>query len=284
MKAAIAAIIILFPAVPVLGQQDPEDPGFQDSVIVGPIASYDSSGQYQTLNVPIYVVSDDSIGFYNMPLTCIAPRGGVQFNQRAMYFAPLTTWDEHYDTIMYSQNYVLTIGWADLLVDTATGPWLYTNHQRLHAMTMRLLVAPNTPRQTVTIDTCWDQRNGSIMFALIDGISEITPGFQPGISNPEYALDIGDEPPLATAISLSQNYPNPFNARTTIGYALAKEGPVNLDVYNLAGQRVAILDEGIRPAGNHVALWDAGDMPSGTYFYRLTVNGQSETKRMVLLK
>jgi hypothetical protein len=151
-------------------------------------------------------------------------------------------------------------------------------------MTMRLLVAPNTPRQTVTIDTCWDQRNGSIMFALIDGISEITPGFQPGISNPEYALDIGDEPPLATAISLSQNYPNPFNARTTIGYALAKEGPVNLDVYNLAGQRVAILDEGIRPAGNHVALWDAGDMPSGTYFYRLTVNGQSETKRMVLLK
>jgi N-acetylneuraminic acid mutarotase len=91
------------------------------------------------------------------------------------------------------------------------------------------------------------------------------------------------------AFALDQNYPNPFNSGTVIGFALPQAGPVELAIYNLAGQQVATLAQGVRAAGQYQLHWDGRDMAgrdlaSGLYFYRLQTEGQLQTRKLLLLR
>lgn len=86
------------------------------------------------------------------------------------------------------------------------------------------------------------------------------------------------------SFNLEQNYPNPFNPSTTISYTIAKEGMVELSVFNSAGQQVAKLVNTAQVPGNYNATWDASSAPSGIYFYRLEVADGSMTKKMTLIK
>ena len=93
---------------------------------------------------------------------------------------------------------------------------------------------------------------------------------------------------LSHGFGLGSNYPNPFNPGTVIPYQLAAAAHVRLEVFNLLGQWVATLVEGARPAGAHTARWDGTDVAgraaaAGVYVYRLTVDGASQTGRMVLV-
>ncbi len=89
---------------------------------------------------------------------------------------------------------------------------------------------------------------------------------------------------LPVAYLLAQNYPNPFNPVTRIGFHLPRASEVRLSVYNIVGQKVIDLVEGILAPGEHVVVWDASDHASGVYLYRLTTGDYSETRKMVLLK
>jgi hypothetical protein len=89
--------------------------------------------------------------------------------------------------------------------------------------------------------------------------------------------------------SLAQNYPNPFNPATTIRYGLPKEGHVTLKIYNLTGQEVRTLVDGVQPAGLKSLSWDGKgkfgqQVPSGVYLYRIVSGEFKETKRMTLMK
>jgi hypothetical protein len=79
-------------------------------------------------------------------------------------------------------------------------------------------------------------------------------------------------------------YPNPFNQSTTISFALPEDAKVMLSVYNLQGQAVATLLDGLRNAGTHVITFDALDLASGIYLYRLTTGSQTVGGKMLLLK
>ena len=88
---------------------------------------------------------------------------------------------------------------------------------------------------------------------------------------------------------LGQNYPNPFNPSTKITYGVPANGHVSLAIFNLLGQRVATLFEGMKAAGTHTAVWNGVDesgrnVPSGVYIYRMEGGGVSQAKRMVLMK
>ena len=85
-------------------------------------------------------------------------------------------------------------------------------------------------------------------------------------------------------ISLFQNYPNPFNPVTEIKYNLPEAAKVILKVYNIIGQEVAILVNGIEEAGYHSVKFEGSNLPSGTYIYRMQTGSFVQTKKMVLLK
>jgi hypothetical protein len=100
----------------------------------------------------------------------------------------------------------------------------------------------------------------------------------------ETSTDIGEQIEQPMAFSLKQNYPNPFNPTTTINFSLTSPGLTSLKVYNLTGSLVATLADGMMFAGQNSVEFDASALPSGTYFYTLSANGQTEAKKMVLLK
>ncbi|HMQ70565.1 MAG TPA: T9SS type A sorting domain-containing protein, partial [Ignavibacteria bacterium] len=83
---------------------------------------------------------------------------------------------------------------------------------------------------------------------------------------------------------LKQNYPNPFNPNTIISYEIARNGFVSLKVFDILGKEVKTFVNENQNAGNYNVEFNGLNLPSGIYFYKLTVNDFSETKRMVLLK
>jgi outer membrane protein assembly factor BamB len=97
-------------------------------------------------------------------------------------------------------------------------------------------------------------------------------------------------PPLPAAAHLDQNYPNPFNPETTIGFDLAGNAEVKLEVYDLRGRLVVTLLNGVMMQGGHHRLvWNGKDMagqgvPSGIYFSRLTAIRNATSRKMVLLR
>jgi len=84
--------------------------------------------------------------------------------------------------------------------------------------------------------------------------------------------------------SLSQNYPNPFNPSTTINYSIKKSGFVNLSIYDPKGAFINSLVNEEQKQGSYSASFDALHLPSGVYFYKLTIDNFSETKKMLLVK
>ena len=94
----------------------------------------------------------------------------------------------------------------------------------------------------------------------------------------------GSSGQVATEDELLQNHPNPFNPTTDIYFRLPEAGYVKLEVYNLVGQRVAVLADGEFSSGSHTVTWDASRFASGVYFYHLSTESIVLTKKMVLLK
>ena len=77
-------------------------------------------------------------------------------------------------------------------------------------------------------------------------------------------------------------YPNPFNPEVTIQVKVYEEGILNIDVFNLSGQRVKTLINGTFRAGSYSFNWDSSRSPSGMYFFKLT-NGKTVVVRKALL-
>jgi hypothetical protein len=90
--------------------------------------------------------------------------------------------------------------------------------------------------------------------------------------------------PTHTTLVAQHVSPNPFNPSTNISFNLTQAANVELKVYNLAGQEVAVLARGSYEAGEHRVAFNASALPSGVYFSRLTANGMSSMSRMLLMK
>ncbi|MBF8297004.1 MAG: type sorting protein, partial [Bacteroidetes bacterium] len=98
-----------------------------------------------------------------------------------------------------------------------------------------------------------------------------------------------DKNGLPKTYDLSANYPNPFNPSTNIKFALPVEGRFALVIYNVLGQRVRTVAQGIRSAGEYTVQWDGRNdvgevVQTGVYFYRLETNSMALVRKMLFLK
>jgi hypothetical protein len=99
--------------------------------------------------------------------------------------------------------------------------------------------------------------------------------------SPEAEIEIA----LATGgFGLSDAFPNPCNPTTTLTYQLPEPGTCRISVCDLLGREVAIVVDGAQAAGEHRATWNAAGLTSGVYVIRLTANGTSVSRRVMLLR
>jgi hypothetical protein len=110
-----------------------------------------------------------------------------------------------------------------------------------------------------------------------------TQAYQPWVTSVTSAQNI-----KSATFALEQNYPNPFNPATTILYGLPQRARVQISVYNLMGQEILTLIDGIQPAGTHQLHWNGKDrsgkeVAAGIYLYKAILGKEVKIRRMVKL-
>lgn len=104
------------------------------------------------------------------------------------------------------------------------------------------------------------------------------------------AIENQDEHDVSIPNTLSmKNYPNPFNPTTTIILSLPKASNVQLDIYNIKGQKVKTLLNEVMLPGSHNVTWDGKDncnkkVASGVYLYKFQTDKKTIINKMLLLK
>jgi plastocyanin len=101
---------------------------------------------------------------------------------------------------------------------------------------------------------------------------------------------VGIEPPQVPTYTLYQNVPNPFSPTTTIDYEIATTSRVEIEIYNVEGRRIALLENDVRDAGRYPVFWDGKDeqgnpQATGVYFYQMKLDGIAvQMKKMALIR
>ncbi len=183
------------------------------------------------------------------------------------------------------------------LIAEATRSGIFTlSATRMHLPANRdwsLSISDQLTGETHTLDEDFEIQfsidSGDLSNKKISGDSFIPESFiKVGDASPRFTLNIEPEgspgQELPDEFALSQNYPNPFNPTTQIEFSVPESGNVTLEVFNVTGQRVAVLAEGMHSAGHYSLIFDGSQLASGIYLYRLRSRSFSETRKMLLMK
>ncbi len=95
---------------------------------------------------------------------------------------------------------------------------------------------------------------------------------------------VAENKQLIKSFELFQNYPNPFNPATIIRYELPERSFITIRVYDVLGKEIAILVNEEKLSGSYEVEFDGKGLASGIYYYRITTDNFSQTKKMILLK
>jgi len=156
-----------------------------------------------------------------------------------------------------------------------------------------VLISGDEPTEVPTVWTLYNYSlgaySGHFAYIGIQCVSNDAYIFMVDDVRIEETLSTEDPTVLPTVSNLSGNYPNPFNPSTTIRYSVKEKGSVKLDIYNSKGQKVKSLVNESKAAGNYNIVWDGRDdqnrsVASGVYFYRMTCDSYSATKKMIMMK
>jgi hypothetical protein len=143
-----------------------------------------------------------------------------------------------------------------------------------------------TKNLSTTLDASWVASNCNLIVIINKdtspmNLSDVQQAVQSSVTSP---LGVSGSSEIPIVYSLSQNYPNPFNPVTHVKFSIPKDGNVSLKIYDMLGNEVATYLDGFTKAGVYNAEIDASSWASGVYFYKLTANGFTDTKKMTLVK
>jgi hypothetical protein len=215
-------------------------------------------------------------------------------------------WSDHNvvvssDSVQVSGTWTPPHAFISLIAGNSARKWFQERDTLLATLTFRI-----EDSMTICIDTtCIPPGFGTLQFVRYDAGSYIPRHKMPfGIRvNGDGTVDTcrcpgtdvrwidgsTEEGSKPTAFLLSQNYPNPFNPVTNFKFSLPKASHVQIEIFNILGQKVKTLVDQDMKAGSFLVDWDGKDqrgveVSSGIYFYRMTAEDFSSVKRMVLLK
>lgn len=97
-------------------------------------------------------------------------------------------------------------------------------------------------------------------------------------------VSLDEQATIPADFDLLPNYPNPFNPTTRIRWTLDAGSPMRLSIFDILGREVAVLVDGVMPAGSHQAVFDAANLSSGIYIVRLSTPEGSLSRRIALVK
>jgi len=135
-----------------------------------------------------------------------------------------------------------------------------------------LILNPNSSIQTLQTTWNWDE---------LDRISVAVVNVNPS-ETVSYRLEMTSTTPDVDFVA--QNYPNPFNPATRITFAITDNKNVRLEIFDSIGRRVTTLLDQQLESGYHTVNFDATGLASGIYFYRITTDQLSTSKKMMLIK
>jgi len=98
------------------------------------------------------------------------------------------------------------------------------------------------------------------------------------------STDVQPTSDLPAVYQLDQNYPNPFNPSTVIGYVIPRSAFVRLELFDILGRRVGTLVSGPQGFGPHSVVFDGAGLATGVYFYRLSAEGFTQTRKMMIIR
>ncbi len=169
----------------------------------------------------------------------------------------------------------------------------------LGALTYRVQVAKDNAFSTLVLDTIVNAPDTTVRLgnpldaktahywrvAVVDTDGVVSDYSQSATFTTGVGLDgVNDEGALPREFALLQNYPNPFNPATTIGFALPRESHVRIAVYDILGQEVAVLIDGVMRAGYQRVTFNANRFASGVYFYVMRAGDRVFKQKMLLMK
>ncbi|MBI4811065.1 MAG: choice-of-anchor D domain-containing protein [Ignavibacteriales bacterium] len=178
-------------------------------------------------------------------------------------------------------------GETDLVIDS-----MRTTSSTFEVNPVALTVAPNDSELVYVSASPKFYQSESAYIIFIDNSVKSPDSMVVELSE---LTDVREEA-IPTEYSIKQNYPNPFNPTTTIRYSLPFSSNVTIKVFNIIGQEVITLIDGIESSGYKAAIWNGNDqngnqVPSGTYLYRIeaksTIDQNSiytAVKKMILMK
>ncbi|MCK5086706.1 MAG: T9SS type A sorting domain-containing protein, partial [Melioribacteraceae bacterium] len=153
------------------------------------------------------------------------------------------------------------------------------NYLNVDESTVEAKYWDNQSNNWVTVSTSLDPQNNTVSFES----SEVS-NFIILTADQATSVDGDYDQAIVTDFILKQNYPNPFNPATIIEFDLNEKSYVVISIYNLLGEKLFELNNGILSAGNYKLNFDASSLTSGIYFYQLRTGKNIVTKKMDLLK
>jgi len=238
--------------------------------------------------MPTFIDDDEVVGRYNYVVTAVHegdayPQAGMQSAPTYTNYLNVSPWYDVAGAITRTNGTVA--GFEVTLTNQTQGEYSPATIITDELGFFMFLVPAGSYLLTVHLDgvNADGEPHGIYSRAVIvTGSTSIPPIDMTAHSDADEAIM-----PMVTA--LQGNYPNPFNPTTTIAFALAQEGLVTIEVFNIKGQKVNTVANDNFKAGKHSVVWNGDDaqgkaVGSGVYFYRMQTTDFTHTKKALLLK
>jgi hypothetical protein len=281
----LLAVAVLLPAMAVAASAPTKD-----AVAIGaPTLAAASDGATRRVTVPINLDNTHQLVAMDVPLRFGQPGDGinlvnVQYASRVDYFNEKITNIDNEDKTLVMGLISMAYDASTPDLEVGSGPIAYLTFDVTDPTIESFTIASaDIPKPAHHLMLVWHERDaaGQLQVRWNDQLD-----FE--VEVPINGTAAGREM-IPDAYALEQNYPNPFNAGTVISFALPQASRVRVSVFNVLGQTVKVLaDEDMGPGMQRVS-WDGRDengtaAASGVYFYRITANHFTDTRKMTLLK